>query len=101
MDFTLKIETDFSAQEVNEVIHSALEHEKHVAKYKVKRYSSICEEFEKKFGFSSEEVRTKLEARDIKEESDFFNWYAAKRGLDYWNRKLTILSDILKEYQKT
>lgn len=96
MKFTFNIETNFPDQEVNEVIHSALEHEKHVAKYKVKRYASICEEYEKKFGFGSGDVKTKIEARDIREESDFFNWYAAKRALDYWNRKLIILLDILK-----
>jgi len=94
MSFALNIETNFSPEEVKDTIHSALEHEKHVAKYKVKRYSLICEEYEKKFGFDSEELRTKLETKDIREESDFFNWYAAKRGLDYWSKKLVIISDI-------
>ena len=42
MSFTLNIETDFSSQEVTEAIRSALEHEKHVARYKIKRYSTIC-----------------------------------------------------------
>lgn len=94
MSFALNIETNFSPEEVKDAILSALEHEKHVAKYKVKRYSSICQEYEKKFGFDSEELRTKLETKDIREESDFFNWYAAKRGLDYWSKKLVIISDI-------
>jgi len=94
MSFALNIETNFSPEEVKDTIRSALEHEKHVAKYKVKRYSLICEEYEKKFGFDSEELRTKLETKDIREESDFFNWYAAKRGLDYWSKKLVIISDI-------
>jgi hypothetical protein len=94
MIFALNIETNFSPEEVKDTIRSAMEHEKHVAKYKVKRYSLICEEYEKKFGFDSEELRTKLETKDIREESDFFNWYAAKRGLDYWSKKLVIISDI-------
>jgi hypothetical protein len=94
MSFALNIETNFSPEEVKDTIRSALEHEKHVAKYKVKRYSLICEEYEKKFGFDSKELRTKLETKDIREESDFFNWYAAKRGLDYWSKKLVIISDI-------
>jgi ferritin len=80
MSFTLNIETDFSPKEVTETIRSALEHEKHVAKYKVKRYSAICKEFEEKKGFS-----------------DFLEWYAAKRGMDHWSKKLELLSGISLE----
>lgn len=98
MSFTLNVKTDFSPQEVNEVIHSALEHEKHVAKYKIKRYFIICENFESKYGFNSGELRAKFETGNMGEESDFFDWYSAKRGLDHWSKKLKILSDIsLKE----
>lgn len=94
MSFVLNIKTDFPPQEVSEVICSALEHEKHVAKYKIKRYSIICEDFESKYGFSSGELRTKFEIGNMGEESDFYDWYAAKRGLDYWSKKIKILSDI-------
>jgi hypothetical protein len=103
MSFTLNIKTDFSPQEVSDVIRSALEHEKHVAKYKIKRHSIICENFESKYGFSSGELKAKFEAGKLKakseaentsEESDFFEWYSAKRGFDNWSKKLQILSDI-------
>src|SRR5664280_3664021 len=63
-------------------------------KYKVKRYSIICENFESKYGFISGELKAKFETGNIGEESDFFDWYAAKRGLDHWSKKLEILSDI-------
>ncbi|WP_292388261.1 hypothetical protein [Methanosarcina sp. UBA5] len=94
MSFTLSIETNFSPQEVTEAIRSALEHEKHVARYKIKRYSSICREFETKFGFSSAELQIKLETSCENKESSFFDWYAAKRELDHWNKRLEILSGI-------
>lgn len=95
MSFTLNIETGFSPQEVREAIRSALEHEKHVAKYKIERYSAICKGFEGKFGYSSSELRARFEAGNIMgEDSDFFDWYAAKRELDHWNKKLEILSGI-------
>jgi hypothetical protein len=94
MSFTLNIETNFPAQEVIESLNSALEHEKHVAKYKIKRYSIICKDFEAKFGFNSSELRVRFETGSTEEESDFLDWYAAKRGLDYWSRKLEILSSI-------
>lgn len=94
MSFTLNIETDFSPQEVTEAIRSALEHEKHVARYKVKRYSTICRDFEAKFGLSSSELRANLETANINKESSFFDWYEAKRGLDHWSKRLEILSGI-------
>lgn len=94
MSFTLNIETNFSPKEVTEVIHSALEHEKHIARYKIKRYSAICRDFETKFGLSSAELQTKLEIANINKERSFFDWYAAKRGLDHWNKRLEILSGI-------
>ncbi len=94
MSFTLNIETNFSPQEVTEAIHSALEHEKHVARYKVKRYSTICGDFETKFGLSSAELQKRLETANINKESSFFDWYSAKRGLDHWNKRLEILLGI-------
>jgi hypothetical protein len=91
MSFTLNIETNFSPQEVTEAIRSALEHEKHVARYKIKRYSAICRDFKTKLGISSAELQTKLETLNRNKESNFFDWYAAKRGLDHWNKRLEIL----------
>ena len=55
MDFTLHIDTDYSLQEVSDIIRSALEHEKHLAKYKVYRYSMICDEFEDQYDLISTE----------------------------------------------
>lgn len=94
MSFILNIETNFSPQEVTEAIRSALEHEKHVARYKIKRYSAICRDFETKSGFSSAELQVKLETPNINKENSFFDWYAAKRGLDHWNKRLEVLSSI-------
>ncbi|MPN07354.1 hypothetical protein SDC9_154620 [bioreactor metagenome] len=93
MSFTLNIETNYSPQEVCEAIRSALEHEKHVAKYKIKRYSTICQGYEEKLGYSSSELRGMFEAGKIGD-SDFVDWYAAKRELDHWNNKLKILSGV-------
>ena len=94
MNFTLNIETDFSPHEVTEAICSAIEHEKHVARYKIKRYSTICRDFEVKFGLSSDELRAKLETANLNKERSIFDWYAAKRGLDHWSKRLEILSGI-------
>ncbi len=36
----------------------------------------------------------KFKAGELGDESEFFDWYAAKRSLDVWNKKLKIISAI-------
>jgi hypothetical protein len=94
MDLTLQIDTGFSLQEASEIIHSALEHEKHLAKYKINRYAMICDEFEDQYDLISTEFIQKFEAGELIGEDNYFEWYAAKRGLDHWKKKLAILKGV-------
>jgi hypothetical protein len=94
MDFTLQIDTDYSLKETSEVIRSALEHEKHLAKYKVNRYSIICDEFEDQYDLISTEFMQKFESGELIEDEKYFDWYAAKKGLDHWKKKLVVLESI-------
>lgn len=43
----------FTPQEVSEVIREALVYSEPVTKYKIKKYSGICRNFEKKYGMDS------------------------------------------------
>jgi len=36
----------------------------------------------------------KFEAEELGDDNDFFDWYAAKRGLDFWTKRLKIISAI-------
>jgi hypothetical protein len=94
MTLTVDIKGDFTPQEVSEVIRGALEQNQRVAKYKIKKYSGICENFEKKYGMNSDLFMEKFNTGELGDEDDFFDWYAAKRGLDIWNKKLEIISGI-------
>lgn len=94
MDFTLQIDADCSPQETGEIIRSALEHEKHLAKYKVYRYSMICDEFEDQYDLISTEFMKKFEGGELVDDEKYFDWYAAKKGLDHWKKKLKILECI-------
>jgi hypothetical protein len=94
MDFTLQIDTDYSLQEASEVIRSALEHEKHLAKYKVYRYSMICDKYEDQYDLISTEFIRKFEAGEFMDDEKYFDWYAAKRGLDHWKKRLTFLEGV-------
>jgi hypothetical protein len=91
MNFTMHIDTDYSLQETSDIIRSALEHEKHLAKYKVYRYSMICDEFEDQYDLISTEFIKKFEAGELIDDDKYFDWYAAKKGLDHWKKNLTLL----------
>ena len=94
MTLTVDIKGDFTPQEVSEVIRGALEQNQRVAKYKIKKYSGICKNFEKKYGMDSDLFLEKFGSGELGDDDDFFDWYAAKRGLDIWNKKLKIMSGI-------
>lgn len=88
------IKGDFTPQEVSEVIRAALEQNERVAKYKIKKYSDICENLEKKYEMDSDTFMEKFDSGELGDDDDFFDWYAAKRGLDIWNKRLKIISTI-------
>jgi hypothetical protein len=90
MTLTVDIKGDFTPQEVSEVIRGALEQNQRVAKYKIKKYLGICKDFEKKYGMNSDLFMEKFDSGELEDDDDFFDWYAAKRGLDIWNKKLKI-----------
>ncbi len=94
MDLTLQIDTDYSLKEASEIIRSALEHEKHLARYKIDRYSIICDEFEDQYDLISTEFIKKFEAGELIYDDKYFEWYAAKRGLDHWKKKLALLQGV-------
>lgn len=50
--------------------------------------------FEKKRGMTSDEFLEEFESGLLGDGQDFFDWYAAKRGLDIWRERFEILSGI-------
>lgn len=94
MPLTLYTKGNFTPQEASEVIREALAYNERVAIYKIKKYSGICENFEKKYGMDSDLFMEKFEAGELGDDSEFFDWYAAKRGIDIWNKRLKIISAI-------
>ncbi|WP_410509241.1 hypothetical protein RSJ42_03000 [Methanosarcina hadiensis] len=94
MTLTLNIKGDFTPQEVTEVIRAALDQDERAAKYRIEKYSIICKGFEVKYGMGSDLFIEKFEAGKLGDDSEFFDWYAAKKGLDMWDKRLKIISAI-------
>ncbi|MBK5190267.1 MAG: hypothetical protein JJE19_02040 [Methanosarcinales archaeon] len=55
---------------------------------------SACERFEKEYGLRSDEFVDKRESCELDDRDDYFDWFAAKKGLDVWDRRLRILAGV-------
>ncbi len=94
MALTVNIKKNIPLHEVSDVIRSALAFDERIAEYKKNKYANICKNFESKFGMNSEIFMEKFESGELDDRDDFFDWYAAKKALDNWSKKLEILSGI-------
>ena len=94
MALTVNIKKGFSIQEVSNVIRSALALDERIAKHKTIKYANVCKNFETKYKMSSEIFMKQFDSGQLDDRDDFFDWYAAKKGLDAWSKKLDILSGI-------
>ncbi|MBC8185238.1 hypothetical protein H8E88_29445 [candidate division KSB1 bacterium] len=86
--------SNFSEHVIEETIKGSLDREFENAKFKIDRYSKICDSFQKKYEMTSENFFNKFEKGMLTEDDDFFDWYAAKRGLEIWNEKYHVLLGI-------
>ncbi len=93
MTLTVGIKGDFTSQEVSEVIRTALEQNERVVKYRIKKYSDTCENFEKKYGMDSDLFMEKFDSGELGDDEKKKR-YAVKRGLDIWDKRLKIISGI-------
>ncbi|OGC07661.1 hypothetical protein A2526_00015 [candidate division WOR-1 bacterium RIFOXYD2_FULL_36_8] len=87
----VSLDKDYNLQDVSEVLNSMFHEKLNFAQYKVDKYKDLCSEFEKKHKIDSEQFLNKFENGETGDDADYFNWFAAKKGLDLWTKKLSIL----------
>ncbi len=46
------------------------------------RWLITCQQFEQKYGMTSDEFLLKLESGELDDSQDYFDWFAAKRALE-------------------
>lgn len=93
----LALKTDNSQYEkgnilsaVSFALNSAASH----ARQRFEHYSETCKKFEKTYIISSKNFILQFEAGTLGDEQDFFDWYAASRGLNLWRERYEILSGV-------
>ena len=95
----IALRTQFSTvvpvDEVRSIINSALHREAELAGARHAYFERACRSFEQQRQMTSDEFMRRFESGDLGDDAQYFDWYAAKRGLDLWERRLRILSGIV------
>lgn len=95
MDIELHISSpQFDEAEVLNTVADALRNELEQARLRRDYYQTICRHFEASFNLSSEEFMGQFESGALGDASEYFDWFAAKRSLDIWDRRFRLLTEI-------
>ena len=94
----IAVETRFPSgidqEEARDVLGDALRREAKLAEAKYVYFKRMCQVFEEKYRMSSLKFMQQFESGDLGDDAEYFDWYAAKRGRDLWERRFHILSGI-------
>lgn len=94
----IALKTQFSTMvnldEVRHVLSGALRREVELADARRAYFERACHVFEQQHQISSDEFMQQFESGALGDEAEYFDWYAAKRGLDVWTRRFRILSEV-------
>jgi len=91
---TAKFPRSIALEDARSVIGDALRRETELARARRAHFERTCRRFEQQQGMTSDEFLRQFEAGVLCDDALYFDWYAAKRGLDIWNHKLLILSGV-------
>jgi hypothetical protein len=94
---TLALKTDVSGYkkgEIRKAVSYALTSATAQARQRFEFYADLCAGFEKKFQMSTDEFIQKFDAGNVGDDQDYFDWYAARRGMEIWKSRFEILSGV-------
>jgi len=95
MEITLKAGlATFDPKDVRDTLNTALRHEVSLARARRDSYERRCQEFESRYQLTSDKFMQQFESGRLGDDADYFDWYAAKRGLDLWDHRSKILAEI-------
>jgi len=95
MTLTLDIaDNSITLGEARALVSSALEKEHLQAKARRDAYLAECRRFESKYGLSTEAFLQGFESGVLGDDEYLFEWFAAKRAFDQWDRRVEILAGV-------
>lgn len=87
-------ETGYGQNNVRDAISYALSSAAKQADQRFEYYKNLCFQFEEEYGLVTDEFMQKFEAGELGDAQEYFDWYAAKHGLDIWYERREILAGI-------
>jgi hypothetical protein len=95
MNLSVKADTSrYEKGSIRNAVSFALSSAKTNARQRFEYYADICKRFEKRYKMTSTKFREQFEAGKLGDDQDFFDWYAAVRGLNLWRERYEILSEV-------
>ncbi len=95
MDSVLKVGSNkLSDVNVREVVDYALRNQLRYAQLRRDYFAEMCCSFESEHGLSSDEFLHRFDDGELGDDAYLFDWYAAKCGLDLWQRRFVILNGV-------
>ncbi len=94
---TLSLKTDLSGYkkgDIRDAVSYALSSATAQARQRFEYYANLCGVFEKRYGMNSDDFVQKFDAGILGDDQEYFDWYAAKRGMDIWRARRDILSGV-------
>jgi hypothetical protein len=84
---------EFAPSEVKDAVAFALRTEGEQARSRRTHYETLCHAFERQHNQSSDEFLSRFESGELGDDAYTFDWYAAKKAYDLWDRRYRILSE--------
>ena len=76
---------------MREVVAYAMRNQLRHAGIRRDHFAELCQAFESEYKLSSNEFLQQFDNGELGDDAYLFDWYAAKRGLDLWQRRFVIL----------
>jgi len=84
----------YAPGDIREAVSFALSNAVVQARQRFEHYRRLCDQFEQKYAMTSDEFAKRFEEGSIEDDASYFDWFAAKRGLDLWRERYEILSGV-------
>lgn len=89
-----RLDKAINLREIKDTLREALRRERAIADTRRAYFRQLCHAFEQQYNLISDEFMTRFESGELGDAPDFFDWYAASRGADLWERRFTILAGV-------
>ncbi len=95
MSLSLKTKgTGYQDQEIRNAVTYALSSAASQAQQRYNHYLNLCQKFEKQYGMTSADFVKAFDEGTLGDDQEFFDWFAAARGLEIWQERCEILTQV-------